>query len=365
MNLPEKTATRSLLIHGKWIAIEVWEFHDIQGIPAQDGGTYYGLFTDYKISGADIEFLKVGIDAVAFTHSTADEKAKIVAWLPKAGFAYVIEVITKRLNPPANKLFFINPDPDLSDPQKNDVKFFKFRCRYDVLRVIQETLLKISIAPQVTVDEILSSQLLTRLYERDEIESTLNHWFRKGIVEISTFNGTNILDPTMDEHVDDLINQYDWEEVLESTKELLSNALTTEKRDVFICHASEDKENLVRPLAEALIQENITVWYDEFELTIGDSLRRKIDNGIGMSRYGVVVLSKAFFNKNWPQHELDGLFEKEMATGEKVVLPIWHDIDKDEVMKYSTPLAGRYAISSNEGLEKITAEIKKVIKTEK
>lgn len=54
--------------------------------------------------------------------------------------------------------------------------------------------------------------------------------------------------------------------------------------DVFISHASEDKEALVRPLANALKAEGLVVWYDEIELRLGDSLRRKIDRGLAKSR---------------------------------------------------------------------------------
>lgn len=71
--------------------------------------------------------------------------------------------------------------------------------------------------------------------------------------------------------------------------------------DVFISHATEDKEEIVRPLATALVVRGLRVWYDEFELRIGDSLRRKIDAGLANSRFGVVVLSPNFFAKNWPQ----------------------------------------------------------------
>jgi hypothetical protein len=76
--------------------------------------------------------------------------------------------------------------------------------------------------------------------------------------------------------------------------------------DVFISHASEDKEAVVRPLAHALSNGGLKVWYDEFELRIGDSLRRKIDAGPAKSRFGVVVLSRSFFRKGWANYELDG-----------------------------------------------------------
>jgi len=71
--------------------------------------------------------------------------------------------------------------------------------------------------------------------------------------------------------------------------------------DVFISHASEDKESVARPLAKALQQLDLRVWLDEVEITIGDSLRRTIDKGLATSTFGVVVLSPAFFEKEWPQ----------------------------------------------------------------
>lgn len=80
--------------------------------------------------------------------------------------------------------------------------------------------------------------------------------------------------------------------------------------DVFISHASEDKDSLVRPLAQRLKQERLEVWYDEFSLRPGDSLRRSIDRGLSKSRHGIVVLSQSFFQKNWPQWELDGLVQR-------------------------------------------------------
>jgi hypothetical protein len=131
--------------------------------------------------------------------------------------------------------------------------------------------------------------------------------------------------------------------------------------DVFVCHAYEDKESFVRPLAEALQKENLEVWYDEFSLKLGDSIRQSIDRGLRQSRFGVVVLSKSFFEKNWPQYELDGLAEREMAGRDKVILPIWHDVMHDEVMGYSPSLAGRKAVLSSMGMDKIVSEIITVI----
>lgn len=131
--------------------------------------------------------------------------------------------------------------------------------------------------------------------------------------------------------------------------------------DVFISHASEDKGEVVRPLATALQGAGLSVWYDEFELRIGDSLRRKIDKGLASSRFGVVVLSRAFFGRGWPEYELDGLVTR-AVSGNQILLPIWHNISKREVMDYSPSLADRLARSTTtHTVEEIAAEIVDVI----
>jgi hypothetical protein len=132
--------------------------------------------------------------------------------------------------------------------------------------------------------------------------------------------------------------------------------------DAFISHASEDKEVFVRSLAEALQERGISVWYDEFELKVGDSLRRSIDKGLAKSRFGIVVLSSAFFAKNWTQYELDGLVAKEMEGG-KVILPIWHKISKDEVMSYSPSLADKLALRTSQyTIEELADQLAEVVK---
>ena len=115
--------------------------------------------------------------------------------------------------------------------------------------------------------------------------------------------------------------------------------------DVFISHASEDKDEIVRPLAGALQAEGLRVWYDEFALRIGDSLRRKIDQGLANSRVGLVVLSQSFIAKGWTNYELDGIVTK-AVTGEQVLLPIWHKLSKEEVIAFSPSLADKLARST-------------------
>ncbi len=132
--------------------------------------------------------------------------------------------------------------------------------------------------------------------------------------------------------------------------------------DVFISHASEDKDEIVRPLAHALQAAGLRVWYDEFELRIGDSLRRKIDRGLANSRFGLVVLSHAFFRKGWTNYELDGLVTRSVS-GEQVMLPIWHEVTKRDVIAQSPSLADKVARSTaTHTVEEIAAEIVDVIR---
>lgn len=136
--------------------------------------------------------------------------------------------------------------------------------------------------------------------------------------------------------------------------------------DLFICHASEDKESFVRPLATAFLERRLDVWYDEFQLTVGDSLREAIDKGLASSRYGIVVLSPHFFRKSWSRRELNALVAREDAEGRKLILPVWHNINRDELVKRSPILADVYAIRSSCGLEKVVEEIlRKVCPKEK
>ncbi len=132
--------------------------------------------------------------------------------------------------------------------------------------------------------------------------------------------------------------------------------------DIFISHASEDKTAIARPLYDALTTEGLSVWFDEAELRLGDSLRKKIDDGLAKCRYGVVILSPHFLEKPWPQLELDGLVARETASGEKAILPVWHQLDQKNLAERSPLLAGRLAVRSDEGVTKIVEKILDVLR---
>jgi len=131
--------------------------------------------------------------------------------------------------------------------------------------------------------------------------------------------------------------------------------------DVFIAHASEDKENVARPLPEALPAHDLKVWLDDFELKIGDSLRRRIDKGLARSSFGVAIFSHAFFSKGWTQYELDGIVGFSVSSKQKM-LPIWHEISAEEISSIAPSLVDKVARATAEyTIEEIADEIVEVV----
>lgn len=136
-----------------------------------------------------------------------------------------------------------------------------------------------------------------------------------------------------------------------------------EAYDVFISHASEDKETIVRSLVSELVYQGLKVWYDEFTLRIGDSLRQKIDKGLARSRVGLVVLSPSFIAKGWTNYELDGIVTR-AVSGEQLLLPIWHNITKQEVVDFSPSLADKVARSTaTHTVQEIAVEIAELLRS--
>ena len=134
------------------------------------------------------------------------------------------------------------------------------------------------------------------------------------------------------------------------------------KYDIFISHASEDKDSLVRPLATVLERLSVRVWYDEFSLQLGDSLIASIDKGLQESRFGLVVLSKSFLGKNWTEYELRSLMTRQI-DGERVILPLWYGVTKEDVKNHSLYLADIKAVTiTRDNYNAVIALILKVVR---
>lgn len=129
---------------------------------------------------------------------------------------------------------------------------------------------------------------------------------------------------------------------------------------LFICHAGEDKDAVARPLAQKLRDRGFDVWYDEYEINVGDSLRAAMDGGLRGCDYGILVISEAFIGKRWPEAELDGLLALE-ERGHKVVLPVWHGLNRSEVAAAYPMLAGRAAAETVKGLDHVVDSIVRAV----
>jgi hypothetical protein len=126
--------------------------------------------------------------------------------------------------------------------------------------------------------------------------------------------------------------------------------------DVFISHASEDKDELARPLFQALTKRRLKVWYDEKSMMPGDKLVESIERGIKGSNYGVIIVSKDFLNGKWTKHELGTIFYKAVIQ-DKPVFTIWHKVTLLEVQAFSLDLAKTHALRSEMGIDKIADEL--------
>ncbi len=131
--------------------------------------------------------------------------------------------------------------------------------------------------------------------------------------------------------------------------------------DVFLSHASEDKDEVARPLASLLQDFGLRVWFDEFELRVGDNLTAKLNAGISASRFGILLLSSAFFAKPWTNHELD-MLENLWVTEDRIMFPIWHQITLQEIRKNRPSLANIVGLSTTiYTVEEIAVDIHEAI----
>lgn len=142
----------------------------------------------------------------------------------------------------------------------------------------------------------------------------------------------------------------------------ISDLPDEDEYDVFISHAWEDKEDFVEEFVIELEKLGLKVWYDKAKMKLGDSMRQKIDSGLNKSKYGIVVLSPNYIaeGKYWTKTELDGLFQLESVNGKRII-PIWHNLQKKEVMAFSPTIAGKFAASTaTQTPEEIAKQIKEL-----
>jgi len=127
--------------------------------------------------------------------------------------------------------------------------------------------------------------------------------------------------------------------------------------DVFISHAKEDNDQIARPLAKALIDRSLSVWYDENDRVLGNGLVQNIDRGISGSNYGIIIVSRDYIKNNWTIHEF-GIIRYKAVEQRKPVFSIWHKVTSSEVQSFSWDMASITAYKSEDvSIEKIADEL--------
>lgn len=117
-----------------------------------------------------------------------------------------------------------------------------------------------------------------------------------------------------------------------------NNNFSQMKYDLFLSYSTEEKENIVRPLANQLRDWGYIVWFDAHVMALGDSIKGSIDKGIINSDCAVIIISKSYLTKQWTKYELNWFAAKENTKGKHSIIPIWHDISPNEVDSFISTL---------------------------
>lgn len=141
--------------------------------------------------------------------------------------------------------------------------------------------------------------------------------------------------------------------------------LSQKRRLAFISHDSRDKRTIVRPIAETLRSLGCLIWYDDYSLRVGQSLRESIERGIRQCHKCILILTPHFLsNKGWTRREFNSVFTRELIERRDIVLPVWAGVSAREVFEYSPALADRVAARWSDGVTILCEQlVQEIVKT--
>lgn len=135
--------------------------------------------------------------------------------------------------------------------------------------------------------------------------------------------------------------------------------MASKKYDVFLSHASVDKEKFVQPLYDRLESSGIKCWIDEKEIAWGDSIPKKINEGIKNSKYVMLILSEQYISRVWPNSEIDAAVTQQ-NKGKKVVLPLFIGERKKLIENYPL-IEGIKGLYWDDGIDYIVDNLKRLL----
>lgn len=151
--------------------------------------------------------------------------------------------------------------------------------------------------------------------------------------------------------------------VIVRDREYAAKRSALEKPLAFISHDSRDKDEVVRELAQELSRLMCPVWYDEYSLRVGASLRESIEAGLKETRNCIVILSPNFLsNDGWGKAEFDSVFTREILEKKNVMLPVWHNVTVEQVYEYSPRLADKVGLNTKIGIKELARKLSNEIK---
>lgn len=134
-------------------------------------------------------------------------------------------------------------------------------------------------------------------------------------------------------------------------------------RDVFLCHAWDDRKNAAKELHDLLEVNGVSVWFSEKDVLLSSSLLREIDKGLANSKVGLVLVTPAFIERV----KNEGIAEKELSAllARDLLVPIVHNTTFDRLREVSPLLGSRSGLNTNdESMLKITLKLAELVEVE-
>jgi len=134
-------------------------------------------------------------------------------------------------------------------------------------------------------------------------------------------------------------------------------------RDVFLCHAWDDRKDIAKELHDILESKGVSVWFSEKDVLLGSSLLREIDKGLAKSRVGIVLVTPSFLERV----KGEGIADKELSAllARDLLVPIVHNTTFDDLREVSPLLGSRSGLSTNdEPIADVAAKLAELVAPE-
>lgn len=134
----------------------------------------------------------------------------------------------------------------------------------------------------------------------------------------------------------------------------------SDARDVFLCHAWDDRAGAAKVLHDLLEAQGVSVWFSEKDIALGASLLREIDKGLAKSRVGIVLVTPALLSRL----QGEGIADKELSAllARDLLVPIVHNTTYEALREESPLLGSRSGLStSEETMENVAAKLAELV----